>query len=93
MKWTATKPIAPGAYYVRGFEDGNPKKAALVEIRKRGSRPAEDDAREIVAWRSRKSDHPWCYSHGSTDPRVVHDHGGTYQPLCIATNAMHGEKE
>lgn len=32
MKWDTTKPIDPGAYWVRGYEIGNELKQALVEI-------------------------------------------------------------
>ncbi len=33
LKWDKNKPTKPGAYWVCGFEYGNPRKAALVEVR------------------------------------------------------------
>lgn len=34
IEWSATKPTAPGAYWIRGFclDDGQEEKAALVEV-------------------------------------------------------------
>lgn len=33
LNWTKNKPTEPGAYWVRGYWLGRPKKAALVEVR------------------------------------------------------------
>ena len=34
LAWTRRKPTEPGAYWLRGFEFGNPSAQALVEVRR-----------------------------------------------------------
>lgn len=33
MGWTKNKPVKKGAYWIRGFHFGKPRKRALVEVR------------------------------------------------------------
>ena len=34
LNWTRKKPTEPGAYWLRGFELGNPGAQALIEVRR-----------------------------------------------------------
>ena len=39
-----------------------------------------------IGWRYQFTDGRWAYSHGTKDPREIHDNGRTHQKLYVDTN-------